>query len=578
MTSEPAPPATASSTTTGARTWALMPDAPGYPGVRYDRTWGVRVFFGKRLPGALAAHRSLPHTWERLVEDRLNRVPLVPGPAAPRGQVRLHPYQVPRVEQIAAAHRAGAPGYLLVAPTGSGKTLMVTTALAGRPLESVLVVTKLGIMPAWLRTLDQHGGGLRWVVVNPERLWRLFTHPRAVLADLPPERAAELAADDGTPHIAFDAVVVDESQILAHPQSLRSRLVARLRHPERGPHPFFLPASATPFSDLAETAYAADLLAHAAGVDGPEEVTGPAYADWVRSLTVPGDNAGSPARPVSDIDTVKELLYRRGVGSSATTQELGLPAQQRELHPVHLTEAEHARYQLAWGEFLQLVEERGGDPDPGGEPSEDVLRQVMRASLIKAPYVARHVADLVATGHQVVVPAWYLRTVRALAVHIARELAARGLPDRVVEITGEAPGVRELKRAAFQTGRVKVVVTNIVEGINLHAGEANTDGSGTSATLAPRRTVIGDVFTGGKRLVQVEGRAQRDGQHAPVDYLVAVQTREREWTARTLLAASRTQDLAHAPEDAEALLRLAVQLEDTEAAPAGPVPAAGGAQ
>ncbi|MEE1823757.1 helicase [Streptomyces sp. BE20] len=549
-----------------SRTWALMPDAPAYPGVRADRTWGVRVFVGQRLPGALAAYEALPHTWERFAQDRLNGAPLVPEARRPASRARLHHYQVPRVDGIAAAHRDGAPGYLLVAPTGSGKTVITVSALASLPAKSVLVVTKLGIVPAWLRTIDDYGGERRWVVVNAERLWRLFTHPRAVLADLAPDRAAELAADDGTPHVPFDVVVVDESQILANPESMRSRLVDRLVRPDRGRRPFFLPASATPFSDLSETAYAADLLAHAADVQGPAERTGPVYLDWVTSLQVPGTDG--PGRPVSDIDTVKELLYRRGVGSSATTGELGLPAQQRTLRPVHLTDAERARYELAWAEFLRVVDPHDGPgPDPEDAVDEGVLRQIMRASLIKAPYVARHVADLVAAGHQVVVPAWYLRTVRALAAHIARELAARSLPDRVVEITGDQSGVRELKRAAFQTGRALVVVTNITDGISLHAGERNADGRGTRATLAPRRTVIGDVFTGGKRFVQVEGRAQRDGQQAPVDYLVAEGTKEEEWMARTLRAASRTQYLAHAPEDAEALLRLAVELEAGEPEP-----------
>ncbi|MGW2546844.1 DEAD/DEAH box helicase family protein, partial [Kitasatospora sp. NPDC001574] len=384
------------------RAWALMPDAPAYPGVRADRFWGVRVFTGRRLPDALAPYESPAHTWERLAQDRLNGMPLLPEAAGPPARARLHHYQMPRVDGIAAAHRDGAPGYLLVAPTGSGKTVIAVSALAALPTTCVLVVTKLGIVPAWLRTIDDYGGARRWVVVNAERLWRLFIHPHAVLADLAPDQAAELAATDGTPRVSFDAVVVDESQILANPDSLRSRLVNRLVQPDGGRRPFFLPASATPFSDLAETAYAADLLAHAAGIQVPAERTGPVYLDWVTSLKVTGTDG--PARPVSDIDTVKELLYRRGVGSSATTGELGLPAQQRTLHPVRLTDAERTRYEMAWTEFLQVL-----DPhhDPGTDPEipadEGVLRQIMRASLIKAPYVARHVADLVAAGHQVVV-------------------------------------------------------------------------------------------------------------------------------------------------------------------------------
>jgi hypothetical protein len=74
--------------------------------------------------------------------------------------------------------------------------------------------------------------------------------------------------------------------------------------------------------------------------------------------------------------------------------------------------------------------------------------------------------------------------------------------------------------------------------------------------------VIADVMLGGKRFLQVEGRGQRDGRESPADYLVAWGTKEQQWMARTLAAAASTQDLARAPADVEALLRLCAELED----------------
>ncbi|MGW7521787.1 DEAD/DEAH box helicase family protein, partial [Streptomyces sp. NPDC054796] len=348
--------------TSGSRFWALTPEVPAYPGVRRERNWGgVRVYRGARLPTALRSYAAPAHTVERLAEDVLNGVPVVP-PQRRHVRQRLHSYQIPRVEAIDAAHASGCPGYLLVAPTGSGKTAMAVSGLGQRPLDTVLVITKHGIIPAWLRSIDTFGAGQRWVVINPERLWQVFTHHQLVLASLTPDRAAEAAAAEGIPHISFDAVIVDESQILAHPDSLRSRLVHRLTHPERGRPPFVVAASATPFSSLSETAYAAELIAYAARAEAPADLTGGAYLDWIASLRVT-DNDGTK-RAVSDVDTVKELLYRRGVGSSATVQDLGLPAQQRELHPVHLSEADRRRYDLAWGQFLQLH-------DPAAESMEE---------------------------------------------------------------------------------------------------------------------------------------------------------------------------------------------------------------
>ncbi|MFD6329279.1 helicase [Streptomyces niveus] len=542
----------------------LMPDAPDYPGVRKDRNWGLRIHRGRRLPKALASYAARPHTWEQLVQDELNGKPRIPG-RMPSPMPGLRDYQVPRARGIGAAHNDGKPGYALVAPTGSGKTAMVVRGLGGRPVHTILVVTKRSIIPNWQRCIDLFGAGQRWVVINPERLWRLFIHPSILLADQSPERAAELAATEGTARVHFDTVVVDESQILAYPESLRSRQVHRLLHPERGRRPFFVAASATPFTTLAETAYAADLIAYAAEADPPDDLRGQDYLDWLAGLRVVAAD-GSKGQ-LTDAEKVKELLYRRGVGSSATTEELGLPAQQRELHFVELTESEHASYDQAWEEFLRVHAPNGATADTEFDESRASvpLRRVMQASLLKAPHVARHVADLVSEGHQVIVPAWYLLTIRALAVHIARELRNRGLPDRVVEITGEQPGLRELKRAAFQLGRAWVCVTNVVDGISLHAGELNVDGKGTDATPTPRRTVMADVLTGGKRLLQGEGRGQRDGHQAPVVYLVVAGTKEQQWLARTLLAASQTQELAHASADAEALFLMYCELDDEPA-------------
>jgi hypothetical protein len=237
-----------------------------------------------------------------------------------------------------------------------------------------------------------------------------------------------------------------------------------------------------------------------------------------------------------------------------------------------LDEADRTRYDKAWAAFLQshdldyLAADTSGAPFADPADSEP-LRRVMQASLLKAPAVAEHVVNLVAAGHQVVVPAWYRHTIRTLAWHIAQRLKDRGLPDKVVEITGEEIGLREARRQAFQLGRALVCVTSVVEGINLHAGEDNVNGRGARATDTPRRTVVADVMTGGKRLLQVEGRAHRAGQIAPVDYLFAEGTHEQIWLSRAFEVSANTQLLAHAVDDAEALLRLHAELADDQDGP-----------
>ncbi|MCA1222556.1 helicase [Streptomyces sp. 8L] len=555
----------------GRRAWVMMPGVIDYPGLSQNRAWGgVRVYYGARLPAALAAYRSAPHTFERLAEDQLNGLPLIPdAPEHKRDLPMLYPYQVPRVRGIEATHRSGAPGYLLVAPTGAGKTRIIVEGLASRSLDSVLVITKHGIMPAWLRTVDA-SVIRRWVVINPERLWKLFAVPDMLLADLPSEAAAEAAADAGVPHVPFDAVIVDESQILAHPESLRSRLVHRLMHPPHARPPLGIYASATPFSSLAQTSYVADLIAHAADVEPPAVRTGGEYLDWLAALK--GMDSDGSVFALDTVDTIKEFLYLSGVGSAATTQELGLPATERHLHPVQLDKANRTRYDKAWAAFLQShdLDYLAADTSaaPFADPADsEPLRRVMQASLLKAPAVAEHVVNLVAAGHQVVVPAWYRHTVRTLAWHIAQRLKDRGLPDKIVVITGEELSLREPRRQAFQLGRAPVCVTSVVEGINLHAGEDNADGRGTRATDTPRRTVVADVMTGGKRLLQVEGRAHRAGKIAPVDYLFAEGTHEQVWLSRAFQVSAHTQLLADAVDDAEALLRLHAELADDQDGP-----------
>lgn len=540
--------------------WRVLDSgAPAYPGVTRHAQWGVRVFRGQRLPTALATYGAQLHSWEMLVQELLTGCTSVAPPAS---VLQLRDYQVPRAKGIAAAFQAGAPGFVLVSPTGSGKTL---TLLAGLnavhdQVRTVLVITKLGAIPTWRRAITSYGAGQRWVVINPERLWRLFLHPQQNLASLPPERASALAAAAGMPRVLFDVVVVDESQVLTAPTSVRSRLVHRLTHPREGTAPFFVPASATPFSTVQETSYAADLIAFAAGVEPPIARTGTGYAEWVDSLRPAGATDGE----AKSVERIKELLYRRGVGSTATQEELGLPTQHREIHWIELSPAERELYDGAWAQFIRahgLRKLPALSPDRADRGSQ-ALRSVQKASILKAPHVARHVADLVRDGFQVVVPAWFLDTVDALAADIARELRARQLPDRVSVITGEQPGLREARRIAFQLGQALVCVTNAVEALNFQAGERDADGAGTMATMTPRVTVFADVLCGGKRGLQAEGRTQRDGQAAPSHYLVVRGTKEQRWLASAFWALAGTQELVHSSADAASLEELAYLLDD----------------
>ncbi|WP_406004569.1 DEAD/DEAH box helicase family protein [Streptomyces sp. NBC_00987] len=544
--------------------FVLRPGAPSLPGVRMDARWRVPVFKGRRLPKALVPYAAPVFSWEWMIQDVLNgRLP--PPPVTREGPV-LRPYQNGPVRLMREAHASGAPGFLLAYPTGSGKTAMSICATHDLPdAGTVLVVTKLDVVPAWRRAISHFGsGGKRWVVINPEQLWRLFVHPVWHLNSLPVDRAAELAAQGGVLSIPFDVVIVDESHMLASPASLRSRTVRRLLLPAHGTNrrPWFLRVSASPFSHPMETGYLGDLLAHAAGVEAPGVLGRSDYQAWLSrlgfALNTDRERRWTHDLNLDDVKRVDYLLFSQGVGATATAQELGLPFMTRELRPVELPPGDQARYESAWSEFRAHHGLEVSDSALDG--TSEVLRRVQKASLLKAPQVAKIVAGLVEDGYQVVVPAWYLDSVSAIARHTAVELKARGLPDRVVEITGADRHLRERKRQLFQGGQALVAVTNSLEGVNFQAGERGGAGAGKDATQTPRACVVADVLTGGKRALQAEGRTHRDGQRSLILYVYAANTTEEEWLARMLRATAGTQALVQSPEEARALMDLATQL------------------
>lgn len=175
----------------------LVQDASQRPNVSRHPEWGVPVYYGGRLPALLQPYAAPAHSLERYAMGVLNGDLQLPAQStpAPRPTPRLYAHQRPQVEVIHTAFRQDTPGFLLVYPTGGGKTGMAVAGLRDLPGERILVITKRDIVPGWRRAIDFFGaGGKQWVVINPERLWRLFEHPSYPLAGLPPDDAAEVAA------------------------------------------------------------------------------------------------------------------------------------------------------------------------------------------------------------------------------------------------------------------------------------------------------------------------------------------------------------------------------------------------
>jgi len=538
-----------------------------YTGVVRNPEWGMPVYEEKRegLPPGLEAYRAPRHSLESYVEDQLNGTHR--SRLAPRRGVNLHPYQKDQTERIAAAYYRGAPGYFLAFPTGSGKTPIAVRACSQLPgARRVLVITRLAVTDGFREGVDKFGpGNVEWIVVHPEQLYKLFQHPTTDITRLPVEQATHLAATDGSPRFTLDAIVCDESHLFTNPESIRTTLMNRLRmtaSPKAG-RVFTLWQSATPFSHPGESGYVADLLAYVTGQTPPVDAAD--YGIWLRRLGFRLRKDGSQRwyheiNP-ADCELIEQTLYRAGVGATATARQLGLPHQERQLAPIAFTPAERADYEAEW---LSVRERYQLSVDAAFAPQGNLvkaLREVQKASLIKIPHIARMVVDLVKEGNQVVVVQWFRETVDRTATEIIRAFEAHGLPHRVVVATGENSRDRERRRQAFQLGVAQVIITNVLDGINLHAGEQNVGGRGQDATTAPRVCLIADVLTGGKRCLQAEGRTQRDGLSSLVLYAYAEGTTEERWLALALRGMSNTQALTSDPDEAGELAALSEELE-----------------
>ena len=542
-----------------------------YTGVERHPEWGLPVYKTKGeglLPKGLEEYRAPRHSLESFVQDQLNGTHR--SHHAPRRDIHLRPHQKEQSERITAAHHRGAPGYLLSYPTGTGKTPIAVRTCAQLPgVHRVLVITRLTITESFRHGIDKFGpGNVEWIVIHPEQLYKLFEHPHTDITRLSAEEAAHFAATHGRLRFTIDALVCDESHLFTNLQSIRTTLMNRIRltASPNGQPVFTLWQSATPFTHPGESGYLAPLLAYTTGHTPPDNPAD--YGIWLRRI---GFRLRKDTRQrwyhkinAPDCQLIEQTLYQAGVGASATARELGLPHQERQLAPIDLTPTERSDYDTKW---LTIREQYGLSVKNSFAPHKGLvaaLRRVQKASLVKIPHVARMTARLVNEGNQVVVVQWFRETVERTATEIIKALEAHGLPQRVTVITGENPGDRERRRQAFQLGAAKVLVTNVVEGINLHAGEHNVGGSGHDATTANRVCLIADVLTGGKRCLQAEGRTQRDGQHSTVLYAYAANTTEQEWLALTLRSMSNTQALATARDEAEELADLSRHLENAE--------------
>ena len=540
-------------------------------GAKYDAKTKTSYYDGP-LPDKLAAWKSQDYSYTRWVEDQLNKKvrPVALGPVM----------FTPREHQAAAAVKMresfddGWPGFLIADSTGLGKTLSITAgvcsvakarhATKSKPLKTLVVCPK-GAMGVWRQTFKAYEPSttLRPLIINYQQLNKLIKPPAGAgkprktktgKTRKPSARTTNRQiARNGTPKINFDVIVFDESHYLKNygssGMSLAACTIARLDEPyAKGKSPFVIYSTATPGSTPLNLAIMSPILAKAIDPNKRKHIK---PGDWGRFLadegfhvskgksgwnwvTIPwyGAKSDDPkerakyergkakAQALMDEDTkrIGEALARPSSPflSRDPTQLKNWPKQPVEPFYIELDAEGKQMYEDAWTRFrgfLQLKQK--GQTDPKDALTEN-LRFRQKASLLKAPVIAEHAADLVAEGNQVFIGCEFLETVDV----IMSALKAKRIP--VAEFTGRAAATREANRIAFQKGECKVIIANVAEAVSFHAGESLPDGS--KATSAQRISIIADVRQNPNDCIQQMGRAHRDGQCSPVEFPVILDT------------------------------------------------------
>lgn len=514
--------------------WAL-PYVKGTPG----RRWADRI--------------RDDHTWEAFVERILNDDPV--SIVEPTARLSLRDYQTPRVKEIVSAFHRGLPGYHLNYVTGSGKTAIVAEAVRrifadAQTPKKALVIAPVSALGVWRSELSIHGtGNIEWITINAQSLPKLFTVDGISPTDLrsSPDRF-QLVSEFGTPRVSdFDIVITDESHTIVNRDSASHEMWRRLigwRDDGSQPATFTIGTSATSFTDPAELAPVAHLIAYSRSVPTPDRDTvADDLAGWVSDtlgITAPErfDATGFDAEMSAVSQAVADSIFDGHLGFSATAEDLGLAVQPRELEAIGLTAEELGDFDDSLS-AVSIDDLDDLDESADENPLTRAQKKILAASHLKIDPVSECIADLVDRGHQVIIPCLFI----SVAESYADAMRHHGIPTST--LTGAmTPGERDGQVRRFQSGKTQVIATTVHQSISLHARQAGAGVNGQDATSAPRVTVFGDIITGGKRTYQAEGRGTRDGQVARAVYPYVPNSIEADWLHRVFMRLISTRSLS----------------------------------
>lgn len=499
-------------------------------GARWQAELGW-VFTGTVVPESLCGWLPKPYSWASFQQQDLDGKAL--GHAAgsyETGQVQLRDDQEQDRDRILDAWEQGAPEFLLASDVGCGKTYTVLAAI--RRLEDVrniLIISPLSVVPHWRRSLEAIGdGGRRFCVINYESIQKLVSKPAAAHSAKRKSTKNRRTAKSGTGKIAWDVIICDESHYLTNPSSQRSQLVERIIAGPAGSPAWPIRMSATAGSNPAEMAYLHRGLFWATGKKPLTSITMDKYAQWCaeQRLGVSVDRWDKLKweKDKGDLERIRRMLLDTEVPWAVRRRPEDWPEQQRIPTPVELSPEEMMLYERAWGEFKHAMRDieksvKSGQVSVAQKQAAGLaaqLRYRQKAGLLRAPHTTNFILDLLNKGLQVAVSCEFIDCVET----ISNGLRAKHVP--VSLFTGRNRVDRETQRVRFQLGTSKVILFTPAEGFSLHAGEQAINGN-----QVPRATVIAEPRWSPKKSLQIEGRAHRDGQHAPCYYCYAENTIER---------------------------------------------------
>lgn len=568
-----------------------------HPGVHYDKLTKVSVYEGTNLPPMLEDYGSEDFSYQRWIEDDANGSIKPPQRGANLFTPRDH--QKVAAKCIFEAYRDGWSGFLEADKTGLGKTLSTLTGLAyivskdprfgeGKRLPKLLVVCPKRVIPVWrntLRAFPLAGMKMRVMVTNYQSLQKLIQPPRDTHTKKKKRTKDRYIAAKGKPRVNWDFVIFDESHYLKnYPSSTVSLMaanIAKLEEPyTRGKSPFVISATATPGATPLNFATMAPWLSQLLSSKKDKQSVAPsAWGEFLESIgfavtegkigwnwaVLPfyGKDADDPkirraytkkfqevkARQREDAGRIGEALKTEGAPFIMRSPKdiAGWPEQQVIPLPIELDQDGRATYKEAWARFRDFLRLPPAKQDSQAKMVE-ALRYRQKSSLLKVPSLVEQVIAWVEEGYQVYVSCEFIETLEKYG----EALEKAKIP--YVTATGATKDV-EVPRLQFQTGKAKVVLSTLLEGVSFHSKEQLPDG--TLATAAPRITLMQDLRQNNLSNEQAFGRCHRDGENSLL-YIpfIANTVDERIILSFTNKTANMKKMTGSSDEDAELLARI----------------------